>query len=176
MPGVRHIRSRATAAPAIKSHGRTLLAAVFLLGGLLATGTLAAGDPEAAVRAALVKWTEAFNSRNEQAVCGLFAPNLRYDFRGFPERDFDDICTQLQASLRDKTKTYSYALDIREILVSGDMAVVRLVWTLTVRLADGREATSEEPGMDVFRRQPDGSWKIVRYIAYEAPESGANQQ
>jgi hypothetical protein len=22
--------------------------------------------------------------------------------------------------------------------------------------------------MDVFRRQPDGSWKISRYIAYEA--------
>jgi ketosteroid isomerase-like protein len=28
---------------------------------------------------------------------------------------------------------------------------------------------TKEPGLDVFRRQPDGSWKIVRYIAYEAP-------
>ena len=23
-----------------------------------------------------------------------------------------------------------------------------------------------EPGMDIFRRQPDGSWKIMRYMAY----------
>ena len=24
--------------------------------------------------------------------------------------------------------------------------------------------------MDVFRKEPDGPWKIIRYIAYEAPE------
>jgi ketosteroid isomerase-like protein len=48
--------------------------------------------------------------------------------------------------------------------------VVRLVWTLKVRRKDsGAEVSSDEPGMDIFRRQPDGSWKISRYIAYEAP-------
>ncbi len=48
--------------------------------------------------------------------------------------------------------------------------MVRLVWTLTVA-TPGVAGTvkAEEPGMDVFRKQPDGSWKIVRYIAYEAP-------
>lgn len=147
-----------------------MLAAALVVAGLLATGTQAADDPEAAVRAALAKWTEDFNSGDQQAVCDLFAPDLHYDFRGFPERNYDDICKQLQASLRDKTKTYNYALDIREILVAGDIAVVRLVWTLTTKLGDGRQVTSEEPGMDVFRRQPDGSWKIIRYVAYEAPE------
>ena len=32
--------------------------------------------------------------------------------------------------------------------------------------------------MDVLRKQPDGKWKIVRYIAYEVPErpvSGAEE-
>ena len=43
---------------------------------------------------------------------------------------------------------------------------MRLVWTLTVK-QDGSETTSLEPGMDVFRRQADGTWKIIRYIAYE---------
>ena len=23
--------------------------------------------------------------------------------------------------------------------------------------------------MDVFRKEPDGAWKIIRYIAYETP-------
>ena len=58
-------------------------------------------------------------------------------------------------------------MDIEEVLVFGDVAVVRLVWTLTITEKDGREIRSVEPGMDVFRRQPDGSWKIVRYVAYE---------
>jgi len=58
-------------------------------------------------------------------------------------------------------------LDIKEIVVFGDVAVVRLVWTLTIKEKDGREFKSVEPGMDIFRRQADGSWKIVRYMAYE---------
>lgn len=67
----------------------------------------------------------------------------------------------------DETRSYRYALDIKEILVFGDVAVVRLVWTLTIKEKDGREMKSVEPGMDLFRRQADGSWKIVRYMAYE---------
>jgi steroid delta-isomerase len=156
--------------------GLGLLAPLLIAASLLAPESRAADDPEGAIRAALAKWTEDFNSGKEQAVCALFAADLRYDFRGFPERNYDDICSQLQASLRDETKNYSYSLDIREILVAGDLAVVRLVWTLSTTLGDGREVTSVEPGMDVFRRQPDGSWKIIRYIAYEAPESDADQQ
>jgi steroid delta-isomerase len=39
---------------------------------------------------------------------------------------------------------------------------------LTVRQKDtGREITSVEPGLDVFRREGDGRWRIVRYVAYE---------
>jgi hypothetical protein len=30
--------------------------------------------------------------------------------------------------------------------------------------------------MDVFRREPDGSWKIIRYLAYEAPERVAQPE
>jgi ketosteroid isomerase-like protein len=30
--------------------------------------------------------------------------------------------------------------------------------------------------MDILRKQPDGTWKIIRYIAYEnEPESHRNQ-
>ena len=77
--------------------------------------------------------------------------------------------TLLKRSLSDRSKTYTYSLAIKEILVAGDLAVVRLTWTLKVqRKGYARRHTSDEPGMDIFRRQPDGSWKISRYIAYEA--------
>jgi len=45
---------------------------------------------------------------------------------------------------------------------------VRLVWTLRVR-SGASTVESKEPGLDVFRRQPDGHWKIIRYMGYEAP-------
>ena len=125
-------------------------------------------EAEAAVRSALAAWNADFNAGNGDRICDLFAPDLRYDYPGFPERGYDEICALLKSSLADPARTFSYALDIREVIVSGDLAVVRLVWTLTIRPARGGAAvSSREPGMDIFRRQPDGSWKIVRYIAYE---------
>jgi steroid delta-isomerase len=54
----------------------------------------------------------------------------------------------------------------REIWVRGDTALVRLVWTLTMRRNDA-ETVSIEPGMDFFVRQPDGSWRIARFMTYE---------
>ena len=147
-----------------------ILAAACVLGGLgSAARAQSADQPERAIRAALAKWTSDFNARDAAHICDLFAPDLIYDYRGFPERDYSILCGLLQRSLADPTRTFSYALDIKEIIVSGDMAVVRLVWTLKVASAGGKTEESREPGLDVFRKQPDGSWRIARYIAYEAP-------
>ena len=133
-------------------------------------GRAVADTAEDAIRATFAQWTKDFNSGNAEAVCQLFSPELRYDFRGYPERDYNDVCTLLHRSLSDASKRYAYALDIREIIVSGDLAVVRLAWTLTVRLPNGQAVSSVEPGMDILRKGPDGQWKIIRYLAYEAPE------
>ena len=55
--------------------------------------------------------------------------------------------------------------DVHEILVAGDVAVVRLTWTLTTQVNGAKDTTTEE-GMDIFRRQPDGRWSIARFIAF----------
>lgn len=138
---------------------------------LLAAGTPASAQPaaETAIRTALADWTRDFNARDAARICDLFAVDLRYDYRGFPERDYEALCSLLRRSLADPTKRFAYAHDIREIIVSGDLAIIRLTWTLTVTMPGAAAVQSKEPGLDVFRRQPDGSWKIVRYIGYEAP-------
>jgi steroid delta-isomerase len=127
------------------------------------------GNPaEDAIRAALLHWTADFNARKSAQICDLFASDLRYDYRGQPERSFQDICDLLQKSLSDPSKRYNYSAEIKEVIVSGDLAVVRLAWRLTVT-SDGQAGAiiSKEPGLDVFRREPDGRWKIIRYLAYE---------
>jgi steroid delta-isomerase len=128
-------------------------------------------DPtQGQIRAAIMKWTADFNARNSREICNLFAPDLRYDYQGFPERGYQDVCALLQRSLNDPNKRYSYSPNIKEIMVSGDLAIVRLTWTLTVK-TEGvpGDVSAEEPGIDVFRKQPDGSWKIIRYVAYGSP-------
>jgi steroid delta-isomerase len=125
-------------------------------------------DPaQDAIRAELLQWTADFNARKSGQICDLFASDLRYDYRGQPERGYHDICDLLKRSLSDPTKHYSYSPEIKEIIVSGEIAVVRLIWTLTVTSEGRTDATvSKEPGLDVFRREPDGRWKIIRYLAY----------
>ena len=100
-------------------------------------------------------------------MCDLFADDLIAVYQGQPERNYDAICSLLSNSLGDRKKSYRYGLNLKEILVSGDLAAVRLVWTLTVARKDGGVIeTVEEPGIDIFRHQTDGSCRIARYLAF----------
>lgn len=145
------------------------VAAILALAGIITSAVAqSGGSAESEIRGALDKWTRDFNAGRAREICNIFSPDLRYDYRGYPERGFNEICVLLQRSLGDRSQRYSYELRIKEILVSGDLAVVRLVWTLTrTSTTSGETLTAREPGTDIFRRQPDGSWKIIRYMAYE---------
>ena len=141
-----------------------------LLASCWAVTAMADTAAEKAIRDALTRWTADFNARDASRICDLFAPDLRYDFRGTPERDYNAMCSALHRALGDRSKTLTYSFDIKEIIVSGDMAIVRLVWTSKLSRSDSDQVIeTKEPGLDVFRRQPDGMWRISRYMAYEAP-------
>jgi ketosteroid isomerase-like protein len=119
------------------------------------------------IEAVLLQWPWDFNARNLEAVCGLFADDavLAYPgapYPGAPDRNRDAFCDQMRERFRDPSKTVSYdAPAIKEIIVDGDLATVRLFWTLTVKDISGKVVeTIQKDGVDVFRRQPDRSWKI----------------
>lgn len=78
----------------------------------------------------------------------------------------DRLCANIRALLARPGPELRYdEPTIHEILVSGDLAVVRLTWTLTAERNGARDMTTEQ-GMDVFRRAPDGVWSIARYVAF----------
>jgi uncharacterized protein (TIGR02246 family) len=124
---------------------------------------------EAEIRAALERWRDAFNDRDEQRLCDLFAPDVVANYEGQPQRDYASLCQLLQTTLQDHDRTYRYSFKVDQILVYGDSAVVRAVWTLEIDEAGAAKQTIEEPAVDIFRRQADGSWKISRYQAYSPP-------
>lgn len=149
---------------AIKPFALALLSASVCLAAVPARA-----DTEAdatAIRATLEQWRQDFNARRSERICDLFAPELRADFQGLPEQDHTQICTRLRKTLADPDARLTLGLRIQEVIVSGSTAVVRLTWTNTVPGADGKPRSEDERGLDVFARQPDGRWKIVRYMAY----------
>ncbi len=153
---------------------RSLLGAT-ALAGLSTVLAPASADADveadkAAIAARLKAWADAFNARDAAEACDIFTPDLVATVRGAPKRGRDAVCAQIASALADRTRTLRYAPDIEEILVSGDLAVVRLVWTLTVARGP-TPAVQKEPGLDVFRRGPDGRWSIIRFLAYSnAPD------
>jgi len=144
----------------MKSVSRAGLAAWLALAAVPPAGAAPADD----IRARLNQWTEDFNAGRAEAVCDLFSKDAISNYRGQPERNYDEICGLLQDSLADPARDFHYEIDIREIIVEGDLAVVRLTWTLFIAPLN---ITSVEPGMDIFRREADGKWRIFRYLAYE---------
>lgn len=128
-------------------------------------------DPASTIRQALAQWQADFNARREAHICDLFAPDLRYDFYGAPERNYPLLCARLHHALADTAQSLHYDLTIKEIIVSGNLTIVRLTWKSTVTVG-GKQQSNDETGLDVFGRQPDGSWKIIRYIAYPEKASG----
>lgn len=110
----------------------------------------------------MLQWPRDFNAHNLDAVCGLFADDAVLAYPGTPDGNRDAFCEHMLERFGDPSKALSYeAPDIKEIIVDGDLATVRLFWTLTVKDASGKVVeTIHEDGVDVFGRQPDGSWKI----------------
>jgi steroid delta-isomerase len=125
----------------------------------------AAAD-KAAITARLRDFADAFNAHDDAGSCDIFAPDLIATFPFAPETSREALCGNLNRQLArpDLRLHYDYP-DIREIIVSGDIAVVRIMWTLTVRKG-AEQDTTPEGGIDVFRRQPDGRWSIARMATF----------
>ena len=125
---------------------------------------------KAAIAARLEAFAASFNARDAAGACAIFAPDLISTVRGRGDEGRDAVCKRIAAALAERGTEIRYAPDIQEIIVSGDLAVVRLVWHVSVRRGP-TPRLAKEPGMDVFRRQADGKWAISRFLAFsDAPD------
>jgi uncharacterized protein (TIGR02246 family) len=130
--------------------------------------TPARADTEAdraAITGRLQRWAAAFNARDAAGACDLFARNLISTVPGALDGGRDAVCGRLAILVAKPDVQLHYSPDIQEIIVSGDIAVVRLFWTLTIQQGT-QQHSSKEAGMDIFQRQPDGIWSIIRFLAF----------
>lgn len=121
---------------------------------------------EAQICRALQEWVVATNSGQRLRAARIWAKDL---IGWYPGRPDDTYARVMEAARRldGVTPQVKTELTINEILVSGDLAVVRDTWTFTRQTAtDSTRSTLR--GFEVWRKQSDGSWKISRWIS--APE------
>jgi ketosteroid isomerase-like protein len=117
---------------------------------------------EKQIRAALAGWVEAANRGDYKAAAEVWAPDLI----GWAPEGPDDTYEReaAYAKLPVKQPDTTYALTINEVIVDGSLAVVRDTWTQATKQNAGTDKVSTFRSYEVWRRQPDASWKISRWI------------
>jgi uncharacterized protein (TIGR02246 family) len=105
------------------------------------------------------RFAEAINAGNAQSLLALFEPDAAL----VPEpgqlvRGREAISGAFQGFLGMKP---TLRIDTQSIIQAGDIALLRSRWTLRGSGPDGKPIEMAGNGMEVVRRQPDGTWLFV---------------
>lgn len=116
---------------------------------------------EEQIRAALKSWTEAANRQDWKTALQVWAPDL---IGWAPQGADDTYPREAEFAAHPQPSRSSYALTINEVIVDGSLAVARDTWVETTRQDSGPDTVNTFRSFEVWRRQPDRSWKISRWI------------
>ena len=138
-----------------------------LFAGCASTGTR---NDEAILRANIQQYTDAVNSMEGEKAVALFAGDITLTYPGIPDSDLATLSEHYLNLRRDTPPgtTVRTRPDIEEVLISGDLAVIRLTWNTTVTDASG-EKKRQMRDLQVWRREAGGTWKFARGIHFRVP-------
>jgi uncharacterized protein (TIGR02246 family) len=134
-----------------------------------------APDPahsEAEIRAAVEHWVDAFNAEDLEGVLQSYSADLVLSYPGeedmtSPER-FRDL---YEGTFAREGGDYTFAADIEEIGIVGDLAFARITWTLTWHPVEGDAyVTRTERAMEIWRYEADGVWRLYRWLGFPQPD------
>ena len=129
-----------------------------------------------ALREAIERGARGFMRGDPDSILAHYAPDVILSYPGIPDQDYATLARGY-AELRNRPSNVSSETrpSFDEILVSGNLAVVRLRWTTTTRVAsaDGpaRETVRRLRDLQVWRRESTGEWRFIRGMHY--PDSTA---
>jgi uncharacterized protein (TIGR02246 family) len=120
-----------------------------------------------AIRSALENWLKASNSRDAEGMGRVWAADAITSVPGQIDADYNAIRAGEKAAAARPDISRTMSLEIEEIQVSGDLGFARDTWTFTTKWNRTGEVTRMKlRSIEVWRRQADGSWKIIRTLSY----------
>jgi len=131
-----------------------------------------AASDSARIRTAIERGARGFERGMPDSILAHYAPDVILSYPGIPDQDYRTLAqgySQLPARASWLSATTTPTFD--EILVTRDLAVVRLRWTTTMREAAhdsfaARQTTRYLRDLQVWRREPTGEWRFVRGMHY----------
>jgi ketosteroid isomerase-like protein len=118
-------------------------------------------EDELSIRNALQNWVTNFNSGEIAKTFDIWAEDLIGWYPGGPEVSYQ-ASTQLPPEGGPKS---TFQLTINEIIIEGNLAVVRDTWDQTVTKRGSPELKLKLKSYEVWKKR-EGKWKIIRWISY----------
>lgn len=148
-----------------------LAAALHLPAAAQQTAVQGPAEDVEALRALVIRSGEAFNAKDPDAIIALYSREVSLTYPGIPDQDYQT----LDAGYREMTNvppgvSVTTAPTIEEIIVSGDVGIVRVTWnTTTVQAEPAQRSTRQLRDLQVWRREADG-WKFYRGMHFRVPQ------
>jgi steroid delta-isomerase len=132
-------------------------------------GAGAGAESDAAkIRQALADWVEATWAGDRMRASRIWAPDLVGWYPGQPDDSYEREMESARNPRAPDAPRSLPSVEVVEVMVSGDLAVVRDIWRFS-RIAGADTTFSSLRGFEVWRRQPDGEWRISRWISAPDP-------
>jgi ketosteroid isomerase-like protein len=125
-----------------------------------------------AIRASIERGARGFMQGAPDTILAHYAPDVILSYPGIPDQDYATLARgygELRTRPPDVSAVTMPAFD--EILVDGNLAVVRLRWRTTISVAatdtaPARVATRFLRDLQVWRRESSGAWRFIRGMHY----------
>ena len=102
---------------------------------------------------------DAFNARDLEAIVALYEPGATFIVQpGQSVTGQSAIRAAVQGLLALKP---DLRLEVTRVLQAGDVVLLSSKWTLSGTGPDGKPVLMSGNGVEVVRRQPDGTWRYV---------------
>ena len=102
---------------------------------------------------------EAINAGNIDAALSLYEPNATFA----PEigQSVTGLAAIREVMLGFTALNPKLTVEVPLVLESGDIALLHSKWSLTGTGPDGSAVSMDGKGIEVVRRQADGTWKFI---------------
>ena len=132
--------------------------------GVAATATAAtdAGAVRQAIDAANARFTEAAKRGDTAVVGAIFADDVVVMMPNQPAQRGLDAARKNFAGMFASSTVKEFNLKTDDVAIGGDLAVETGNYEMTLQPQGGREVKDKGKYITVWKRQADGSWKIIR--------------
>jgi uncharacterized protein (TIGR02246 family) len=133
--------------------------------GVAATSTADVGAVREAIEATNARIVDAFKRGDPTAIAANFTDDAVIMHSNEPMWRGRAAFTKGIAGFLSQMSVKDFVVKVEDVMVGGDLAVETGTYEMTAQLKSGQEMKDKGKYVAAWKRQPDGSWKMVRDIS-----------